>query len=72
MVLLLMRLLEIVWHVTRIAVMQGAGEEEDSGNDSDGDSIAVVSGPPFCLSPYRVTAKRGSWQSRRERLGTSD
>ncbi|KAJ5958311.1 uncharacterized protein N7479_005461 [Penicillium vulpinum] len=37
-------LLTMQWHLSRIASMQGAGEDEDSDLDSDGDSVAVTSG----------------------------
>ncbi|CAI7611692.1 unnamed protein product [Penicillium palitans] len=38
------KLLTMQWHLSRIASMQGAGEDEDSDLESDGDSVAVPSG----------------------------
>jgi hypothetical protein len=35
-------LMSLKWHLSRVAAMQGASEEEDSDIDSDGDSIAVL------------------------------
>lgn len=37
-------LLTMQWHLSRIASMQGAGEDEDSDLDSDDGSVAVTSG----------------------------
>ncbi|KAJ6049682.1 uncharacterized protein N7446_006990, partial [Penicillium canescens] len=37
-------LMSLKWNLSRIAAMQGAGEEEDSDIDSDGGSVAVPSG----------------------------
>lgn len=39
------QLLEMQWHLRRISAMQGAGENDESGIDSDGDDIAVGSRP---------------------------
>lgn len=38
------KLLTMQWHLSRIASMQGVGEDEDSDLESDGDSVAVTSG----------------------------
>ncbi|KAF3019200.1 hypothetical protein E8E15_008186 [Penicillium rubens] len=44
-----MELLELRWHLSRIAAMQGgADEDDDSGDDSDGGSFSV---PPGSRSP---------------------
>ncbi|KXG53454.1 uncharacterized protein PGRI_005040 [Penicillium griseofulvum] len=40
-------LLTMRWNLTRIAIMQGAGEDEDSEMDSDGDSVAIESDSRF-------------------------
>lgn len=40
-----MELLQLKWHLSRIAAMQGSGEDEDRDNDSDRDSISVRTGP---------------------------
>ncbi|KAJ5531618.1 hypothetical protein N7527_005011 [Penicillium freii] len=39
-----MELLEIRWHLSRIACMQGKAEDEDSDYESDGGSVSVRSG----------------------------
>ena len=39
-----MDLLEIRWHLSRIACMQGKAEDEDSDYESDGGSVSVRSG----------------------------
>ncbi|KAJ5385607.1 hypothetical protein N7517_003518 [Penicillium concentricum] len=40
----LMELLELRWHLSRIAAMQGADQDDDSGDDSDGGSFSVPTG----------------------------
>lgn len=40
-----MELLQLKWNLSRIAAMQGGGGDEDSYDDSDGDSISVRTGP---------------------------
>ncbi|KAJ5817237.1 hypothetical protein N7447_009470 [Penicillium robsamsonii] len=44
-----MELLELRWHLSRIACMQGRGKDEDSEYESDSDSVSVRSGS---RSPY--------------------
>ncbi|KAJ5921144.1 hypothetical protein N7466_009470 [Penicillium verhagenii] len=40
-----MELLELQWHISRIATIQGAFENQESDDGSDGDSVAVHSDP---------------------------
>ncbi|KAJ5968397.1 hypothetical protein N7501_004645 [Penicillium viridicatum] len=46
------------WYLTRIANMQGAGEDEDSDIGSDGDSVAVTSGSRSPIKEARMFPKR--------------
>ncbi|KAJ5426672.1 hypothetical protein N7465_001742 [Penicillium sp. CMV-2018d] len=47
-------LLAMQWNLSRIAIMQGAGEDEDSDVDSDGDSVAVTSGSRSPIKEARI------------------
>lgn len=51
-------LLTMQWNLTRIAIMQGAGEDEDSDIDSDGDSVAVTSGSRSPIKEARMFPER--------------
>lgn len=56
-----MELLELRWHLSRIAAMQGgADEDDDSGEDSDGGSFSVPSGS---RSPVKRKRENVSSQS---------
>ncbi|KOS42067.1 hypothetical protein ACN38_g7047 [Penicillium nordicum] len=46
------------WNLTRIAAMQGAGEDEDSDIDSDSDSVAVESGSRSPIKEARMFPER--------------
>lgn len=51
-------LLTMQWNLTRIAIMQGAGEDEDSDIDSGGDSVAVTSGSRSPIKEARMFPER--------------
>lgn len=51
-------LLTMQWNLTRIAAMQGAGEDEDSDIDSDSDSVAVESGSRSPIKEARMFPER--------------
>ncbi|KUM62016.1 hypothetical protein ACN42_g5103 [Penicillium freii] len=46
------------WNLTRITIMQGAGEDEDSDIDSGGDSVAVTSGSRSPIKEARMFPER--------------
>lgn len=64
-----MELLELRWHLSRIACMYDKGEDEDSDYDSDGGSVSVRSGSRSLIKkeatfpeniPFRPPAKSPS------------
>ncbi|KAI1835431.1 hypothetical protein DTO027I6_2812 [Penicillium roqueforti] len=59
-----MELLELRWHLSRIAAMQGgADEDDDSGDDSDGGSFSVPSGSRSPVKRERMLCENVSPRS---------